>query len=379
MDFPHNHTGRIRRRYAAWVKYETLLPMVEPFRPGPCYGEVLNNANRVMVELVRKLRTLTFLPGWARYLIAAAVLALFFGLRWLLESSLAGYPFILFWPAVMLCALLFQHGSGFVASIISSLLAVYFFIPPVHSFRIERAEDVVAVITFIAVSFLLAGITETLRHVVDRLDDAERKYKKLADDRAALFQEMNHRTKNNIQAILNIVAMEASTADAYPCREPLARIRERVNVIGRVHNALLHGDPSLIVDARRYIDDLISDLSLTHAIGVLITLRADADAFAISIDRAVTVGMIVTELVSNAYRYAFPEGCTGIISVEVRGTGDQDMVITVTDNGTGIPAGPAKGTGIGSRLIEMLATQIDGTVSTNTGPHGTAITVRVGS
>src|SRR5918911_1687888 len=87
-------------------------------------------------------------PAWARYAITTLVVLIAFGGRYLLWGTLTGYPFILFFPAVIVVAILFDHGTGVYAVGLSTVLAIYFFLAPTGSLELARTDNLVAVMIF---------------------------------------------------------------------------------------------------------------------------------------------------------------------------------------------------------------------------------------
>lgn len=82
----------------------------------------------------------------------------------------------------------------------------------------------------------------------------------------------------------------------------------------------------------------------------------DADAITLTADKAVSVGMVVTELVTNAFKYAYPQGQGGDIRVQLKRISDEEAMLRVEDDGVGmVPDSAPKGTGLGSRIVKSMA------------------------
>ena len=281
-----------------------------------------------------------------------------FGLHILLAGNLPGSPFLLFLPAVMLSALLCDHGSGLYAAVLSTLLALYFLIPPVGSFLVPRGHVIAAGI-FLLICLALASVIEFMRQLVYRLDAAER-----AKD--TLLQEANHRFKNNLQIIASLLELQGRGEDA-GIRAALAAAAERVQVIARVHERFRPTATGGSISIRDYLEELGADLGTGLRGARPIAVQVNADPVEVELERAVQIGLIVNELVTNALKYAFPDGRGGTIEISLRAAADTAEIV-VRDDGVGCPASTEPG--LGTRLVTLLARQLGGELSRSHGETG---------
>lgn len=107
-----------------------------------------------------------------RYGATCAIIVITAALRYSLDGPLHNFPILLFIPAVFLCALLFDRGSGFFATVLSATIAAYLFITPIFSFAIGL-QDTFALLIFVAIGFTMSFVTEALREAVRGLDESE--------------------------------------------------------------------------------------------------------------------------------------------------------------------------------------------------------------
>ncbi|AJP73794.1 sensor histidine kinase [Sphingomonas hengshuiensis] len=131
-----------------------------------------------------------------------------------------------------------------------------------------------------------------------------------------------------------------------------------------------------MVDIAAYLHELCAALAEALFLRGAIALNCDAEPATMPRDRAVTLGLIVNELVTNAAKHAFTDRETGTITVRFV-SAEPGWRLIVADNGTGIPAerAPRPGSGLGQRLIDGFARQAGGTIDTRSGPKGTTVTV----
>lgn len=290
-----------------------------------------------------------------------------FGLHMLLADNLPGSPFLLFLPAVMLSALLCDHGSGLYAAVLSTLLAVYFLVPPAGSFLVARG-DVIAAGIFLLICLALASVIEFMRQLVYRLDAAER-----AKD--ILLREANHRFKNNLQIIASLLELQGRNQDA-DTRAALAAAAERVHIIARVHERFRPTAVGGSISLRDFLEELGADLGTGLRGSRPIAVQVSADPVEVELERAVQIGLIVNELVTNALKYAFPDGGGGTIEISLRLANDDTAEIVVRDDGVGCHARAEPG--LGTRLVTLLARQLGGELSRSQGETGCIAQVTVG-
>ncbi len=164
-------------------------------------------------------------------------------------------------------------------------------------------------------------------------------------EKEVLMREIYHRVKNNVQALIYLMDMQADYIADEGTRQMLYELRERAHAMALVHEKLYQSQNLAQIDFGDYLYDLVDNLSHAFGTGRSIVWRIEAASVLLSVDTAIPCGLIVSELLSNALKYAFPAGrpraecgqpdCT--ISVASRVDGDR-ITLTVSDNGVGLPA-----------------------------------------
>lgn len=171
-----------------------------------------------------------------------------------------------------------------------------------------------------------------------------------------LLREVNHRVANSLQLVSALVSLQSNTLSDEGARAALQDTQRRIAAIAQVHRRLYTSDNVESVDMRDYLGALVDELAETWSTASAPRhVRLVAEPIRLPTDRAVSLGVIVNELVSNACKYAYPGTAAGEIRVALR-RADDGFELVVEDDGVGIdPGAAARGTGLGSRVISAMA------------------------
>jgi len=193
---------------------------------------------------------------------------------------------------------------------------------------------------------------------------------------AELFDELNHRVKNNLSLVSSFLQLQARSASP-EAREELTKAVVRVQSIAQVHSALYRGARREDVDVGAYLEDLCSGLSTSLVSDQRIVIDVEAEPVVMPVDTAVALGMVVTELVTNAAKYAYPPPATGRVSVRLEREAEGRVLLAVTDFGSGL-GDKADGAqeGLGLRLVNSLVGQVKGELVVRGAP-GAAFEIRL--
>ncbi len=172
-----------------------------------------------------------------------------------------------------------------------------------------------------------------------------------------LLREVNHRVANSLQLVSAMVSMQAKHLTDGAAREALDDTQRRIQAIAKVHRRLYTSDDVESVDMDEYLAAIIAELEETWSRPEAPRpIKLTADPVKLETDKAVSLGIIVTELISNSCKYAYSEDQAGEIRVRFGRSGEQGFELSVEDDGCGITAGSApQGTGLGSKLIAAMA------------------------
>jgi two-component sensor histidine kinase len=204
----------------------------------------------------------------------------------------------------------------------------------------------------------------------------QRKLQTALDRHQILLREVNHRVKNSLQVVSSMLHLQANAVGDEDLSERLNEAASRVNAIGRAYERLAYTADYENIDLIEYLRQIINDLEPTVA---PCKIQFDApEAIQFAADRAILVGLIINELVSNAGKYAYRDRAGGLIWVRVQ-TENQAIAISVRDEGVGLPPGfdPAASRRLGTRLVNALSKQLSGELTRQPAPTGADFTLHI--
>jgi two-component sensor histidine kinase len=190
-----------------------------------------------------------------------------------------------------------------------------------------------------------------------------------ARDRAELLlREVNHRVANSLALVASLVRLQANAAEE--AREVLIATERRIHAIAGVHRRLYTSNDVAEVDLQAYLGSMAEELGDTLG-GCALAL--ELVPLKVATDKAVSLGVIVNELVTNAAKYAYP-ACKGEIRVGLTRDGDH-ATLTVEDDGVGLSGG-TQGTGLGTRVVKAMAAGLRSEPVTDADHDGARVTIR---
>ena len=198
---------------------------------------------------------------------------------------------------------------------------------------------------------------------------AEKNLKRSLEEKEVLLREVHHRVKNNLQAISNLLYMQASHIKDQQTRHIFREMQDRIRSIALIHQKLYQTDNVARVDFEEYVRSLATHLIRSSEINSdLVLVNLEVENGLLDLNTAVPMGIIVNELISNALKHAFPPGWEhptggkGELYIGLRPEETGQQVLTVTDNGVGFPPDfdLDRVESLGLQLVQMLANHMKG-------------------
>ena len=196
-------------------------------------------------------------------------------------------------------------------------------------------------------------------------------------EKEAMIKEVHHRVKNNLQLISSIIYLRMSRISDNKAKLFLEETRHKINSIAFIHESLLQQSNSISdVDLEHYITKLLLDLQVVHSTDESnISIIMNLEPIMVTVDVAIHCSMIISEIFTNAIKYAFKDKDEGEILISIRKDGDQ-IEFVIGDNGCGLPKNiePKPDGSFGMQLLDVLFQQLKASVEVNT-ESGTKFTL----
>jgi two-component sensor histidine kinase len=212
--------------------------------------------------------------------------------------------------------------------------------------------------------FTAFGINYFLNYKRQQADNKQ--IKKQAEDLKMLMKEVHHRVKNNLQIIVSMLRMQARVVEDKAAIEALVNSEARLQAIAIVHEKLYKSDNLTSVLLKDYLQELMDVLAKQHsnAAKPFQFKITDNTKYTTNLDTAIPIGLIVNELVTNSFKYAFNNVAKGEINLELNKTNNQYQ-LTIQDNGQGLPNGelPKNSKSLGLRLVHLFTEQLNGSLT----------------
>jgi two-component sensor histidine kinase len=201
-----------------------------------------------------------------------------------------------------------------------------------------------------------------LHDEITQRQQAEAQLKTALHQKDVLFREMHHRVKNNLQIISSLLSLQSRYITDPQMLQTFNDTRNRIRSMALIHGVLDQASDFSRVDFARYMNQLTTHLCNSYGVSAKANIvKTYAQGVLLNTEVAVTCGLIVHEFVSNSLKHAFPDDRKGEIHVYMQHKNSQ-YILTVTDNGIGLPADftPQTSKSLGFRLVLALANQLNG-------------------
>ncbi|HUH46070.1 MAG TPA: histidine kinase dimerization/phosphoacceptor domain -containing protein, partial [Arenibacter sp.] len=230
-------------------------------------------------------------------------------------------------------------------------------------------------IVFISLIFILIGFAGLVYAYLKSIKNQRliEEQKKIIEaslvEKDSLLKEIHHRVKNNLQMVSSLLSLQTKNTRSKAAIQALEEGKSRVKAMALIHQKLYQNDDLSVIEMQGYIESLINSVQAVYKKGGHnINITIDAEGVELDIDRAIPFGLILNELVSNSFKYAFPDDeadtGNGKIYIHLRKNGEQGY-FEYSDNGVGLPADTDElaNSSMGIRLMNRLVNQLQSTLN----------------
>jgi two-component sensor histidine kinase len=299
-------------------------------------------------------KLLSFLPSAQAVIVRYGLTTVIVIVCWLLEIGVQAQSgmigLFLLMPSIFLASIIFDRGSGFYATILSTGLSIVL-LHVTDSGPLERY--LLPLLLFLLLGLGLATLGEGMRKALERAVAAERAA-------TVMIQELNHRVRNNLATVASMLRLQMRLQTDEAAREAFNSAVGRVQVIASAHDHLSAQSGTPTIDIQEYLSTCCRNLGDTMRDVRPIAMSVLVSRMLLPSDKAVVIGLLVNELVTNAFKYAFPDERGGTVVVRLDAMNESKLKLVVEDDGKGCPEDAKEG--LGSRIMRLLVQQLRGTI-----------------
>jgi PAS domain S-box-containing protein len=235
---------------------------------------------------------------------------------------------------------------------------------------IRKDGSIIWVNITVSLTHTSAGEPKYFIYVVEDISDRKHSQNQIQAsivEKEVLLKEIYHRVKNNLQVISSLLNLQSEYIKDKQDLEIFQKSQQRIASMALIHEKMYQSPDLARIDFGEYIQDLVATLFSSYEVhegSISLNLNIDNHVL-LGLDLAIPCGLIVHELVSNSWKYAFPQGGEGEICIEIRQNSQQQFIITISDNGVGLPPNfDFKNTAsLGWQLVDALIYQISGNIN----------------
>lgn len=317
-------------------------------------------------------------PLWLRLSGAGLLMLAVFWLSLVLGFPQHGARFLLLYPTVLVCALLAGRDAGIAATVIGSIaVAVYLGLHP--ELRLDVAVAMGSLLLFlvagVGTSLVLSELKRSMRAVQSANEELKKAHSAAVtaeETTDLLLSELRHRVRNDLSNVIAILRLQARTLDEQAAGHLIAAA-DRLQVLAKLHQALSRHGSSAVVNMKDFLHEISTHFRTTMLPLRPVALVSDVEPLKLPSERALPVGLIVNELLTNAIKYAYPDEREGTVSVSLKVENGMAS-LAVEDDGIGFPAPGQEeqsASGLGHKLVRSLTGQLRGKFYCESTPAGT--------
>jgi PAS domain S-box-containing protein len=211
---------------------------------------------------------------------------------------------------------------------------------------------------------------------VTKRKEAESSLKQALEEKELLLKEVYHRVKNNLQVVSSLLGLQSRTVSDPKTLEILRESQNRIKSVTLIHEKLHQSQEFVRVRLPEYVKSLATYLLESYGAATSVKLIVNVENIQLDSEKAMLCGFIISELVSNSLKHAFPDRLGGEIRIDLRSSGSQEISLNVQDNGIGLSetVDIADSPSLGLKLVHALVGQLKGNLIVDR-KQGTRITI----
>jgi len=244
----------------------------------------------------------------------------------------------------------------------------------------EQSRNLFALVSVLFSVYLIGGVFgKNLLHAHHNLYKSKKEIETRIQEKETLLKEIHHRVKNNLQTVSSLLSLQSRNIEDPDMKSLIKSSQNRVISMAMVHEMLYMRDDLSKIEYKSYVKEL-SEYLIRSLKGTEnnVKLKLNIEDVKLGIDTAIPLGLLINEAITNALKYGIKDDAEGEINIELKQENYRDYVLSIGDNGIGIPEKITfKNTkSLGLKLIHNLARQLRGSITRDYSKKGTNYVVR---
>jgi two-component sensor histidine kinase len=184
----------------------------------------------------------------------------------------------------------------------------------------------------------------------------------LLEEQERLLKEIHHRVKNNLQVVMSLLNSQAASLQDQAALSAIQESQHRVQAMALIHQKLYQSEGVARIPMHDYIEEVVAYLHESYCLDQLVRFQVEVDPIELDVTQAVPLGLIINEVITNAFKYAFPEGRPGTVRLTLLRLAEATYQLTIADDGVGLPAhyDPSQSRSLGMTLLHGFSAQLGG-------------------
>jgi two-component sensor histidine kinase len=185
---------------------------------------------------------------------------------------------------------------------------------------------------------------------------------RLLKEKERLLKEIHHRVKNNLQIVMSLLNSQASSLKDQSALSAIQESQHRVQAMALIHQKLYQSEGIARIPMKAYIEEVVGFLSDSYSLSQSVKLDVEVEDIELDVTQAVPLGLIINEGITNAFKYAFPDGRSGKIFLSLHSLAEYTYQLSIADDGVGLPVDfdPSHSRSLGMTLLHGFSAQLDG-------------------
>jgi two-component sensor histidine kinase len=185
---------------------------------------------------------------------------------------------------------------------------------------------------------------------------------RLLAEKERLLKEIHHRVKNNLQVVMSLLNSQAASLEDKAALSAIQESQHRVQAMALIHQKLYQSEGVARIPMQEYIEEVVAYLHESYCLDQLVYFCVEVAPIELDVTQAVPLGLIINEVITNAFKYAFPDGRPGTVCLSLQRHGEAAYQLTIADDGVGLPAhyDPLQSRSLGMTLLHGFSGQLGG-------------------